>query len=266
DKGDVHLSKDCTVGYLSQHSSVECGRTVYEEVRSVYEDIFVIEHRLREVELEMSKPSVYEDESIFSSMSSEYARLSQLFTDKNGYAVDANIRGVLHGLDFPPDMYEQQVQSLSGGQKTRLALAKQLLIQPDLFILDEPTNYLDIERLTWLEQYLKGYEGSLLIVSHDRSFLDILADEVYELERGVSKRYKGNYSSYLKQKAIDLEQQRKQFEQQKADIARTEEFIRRNIEGVNTKMAQSRRKQLEKMERIAKPPLQSQKVCLSDRT
>ncbi len=260
DGGEVHLAKGIDIGYLAQHSSVDSEQTVYEEVRSVYTDLFEIEKQLREVEMEMSKPEVYGNESAFATMSSEYEKLSQVFTDRNGYAIDANVRGVLHGLDFPKDMYDQPVHSLSGGQKTRLALAKQLLIQPDLLILDEPTNYLDIERLEWLEQYLKGYPGSLLIVSHDRSFLDTLAQQVYEIERGISKRYKGNYSEYLKQKALDLEQQAKRYEQQQAEIARTEEFIRRNIEGVNTKMAQGRRKMLERMDRIEKPLSQNRKV------
>lgn len=264
--GEVHIAKDVTIGYLAQHSSVDSEKTVYEEVRSVYADLFEIEKQLREMELEMSKSEVYENEALFDNMSNEYARLSQIFTDRNGYAIDANVRGVLHGLDFPKDMYDMPVHSLSGGQKTRLALAKQLLIQPDLLILDEPTNYLDIERLEWLEQYLNSYPGSLLIVSHDRSFLDALADEVYEIERGVSKRYKGNYTAYLKQKAADLEQQAKRYEQQQGEIARTEEFIRRNIEGVNTKMAQGRRKMLEKMDRIEKPLSQNRKVRFSFET
>ena len=266
DSGEVHLAKDTTIGYLAQHSSVDSEKTVYEEVSSVYSHLREIETQLREVELEMSKSEVYSDESIFAAKSKEYERLSQLFTSQNGYAIDANIRGVLHGLDFPKATYDQSVASLSGGQKTRLALAKQLLIQPDLLILDEPTNYLDIERLEWLEQYLKGYPCSLLIVSHDRSFLDALAQEVYEIERGVSKRYKGNYTAYLQQKAQDLERQTKQYEQQQTEIARTEEYIRRNIEGVNTKMAQGRRKMLEKMDRLEKPLTNNRQVRFAFKT
>jgi ATP-binding cassette, subfamily F, member 3 len=263
DKGEVHIAKGSTIGYLAQHSTVDSSMTVYEELRSVYNDLFAVEKRMREVEAEMSEPSVYENESKFQSLSGEYARLQQQFTDRNGYAIDANVRSILHGLDFPEDMHAQSVHSLSGGQKTRLALGKQLLLQPNLLILDEPTNYLDIARLTWLEEYLKSYPGAVLIVSHDRYFLDALADIVYEIERGVTKRYKGNYSAYLEQKAHDLALQAKRFEQQQAEIARTEEYIRRNIEGVRTKQAQSRRKMLEKMDRIDSPITSTGKVSFS---
>jgi ATP-binding cassette subfamily F protein 3 len=264
DEGEVHLAKDATIGYLAQHADVPSSRTVYEEMRSVYADLFAMERRMRELEEWMSRPEIYENESKFAAMSEEYGRLSQAFADQNGYAVDAKVRAILHGLDFPEEMHNQTVQSLSGGQKTRLALGKLLLLQPRLLILDEPTNYLDMRTLTWLEEYLQTYPGALLLVSHDRYFLDTLTEVTYELEAGSTRRYKGNYSSFLEQKAAELESQMKRYEQQQAEIARIEDFIRRNIARATTsKRAQSRRKWLEKMERIERPTTQPDKAHFS---
>jgi ATP-binding cassette subfamily F protein 3 len=264
DEGDIHIAKEATVGYLAQHADVPSSRTVYEEMRSVYEDLFAIEKRMRELEEQMSRPEIYGNETKFTAMTEEYARLTQTFTDRNGYAVDAKVRSILHGLDFPEEMHNRTVQSLSGGQKTRLALGKLLLLQPSLLILDEPTNYLDMRTLTWLEEYLKTYPGALLLVSHDRYFLDTLTEVTYELEAGSTRRYTGNYSSYLEQKAAELEARIKRYEQQQAEIARIEDFIRRNIARATTsKRAQSRRKMLEKIERIERPVSNQDKAHFS---
>lgn len=264
DEGDVHIAKETTVGYLAQHTDVPSTRSVYDEMRSVYEDLFQIEARMRKLEQEMSQPEVYQNENKFAAMSEEYAQLTQMFTDGNGYGVDAKVRSILHGLDFPESFYNQPVQSLSGGQKTRLALGKLLLIQPELLILDEPTNYLDMQTLTWLEEYLMTYPGALLLVSHDRYFLDTLTQVTYELEGGCTRRYSGNYSSYLEQKAVELEANMKRYEQQQSEIARIEDFIRRNIARATTsKRAQSRRKMLEKIERMERPITLDEKASFS---
>ncbi|MFC4766883.1 ATP-binding cassette domain-containing protein [Effusibacillus consociatus] len=254
DSGAVHIGKNVAVGYLSQQTGIQSVRSVYQEIRSVFEDLFVLEERIRKMEEKMSDPNVYEDEALYQSLANEYTSLTQEFADRQGYAVDAKVRSILTGLDFPETMWDQPVQSLSGGQKTRLALGKLLLIQPELLILDEPTNYLDLRTVTWLEDYLKSYPGALLLVSHDRYFLDRLVTVVYELDRGITRRYTGNYSAFLEQKEAELAIQVKRYEQQQAEIARMEDFIQRNIaRATTTKRAQSRRKLLEKIERIDKP-------------
>lgn len=264
DAGEVYWAKGATVGYLAQHGKVTSGRSVYAELRSVFADLFQMEARLRELEKEMSRPEVYNDEQKLATLSETYASLSQSFHDRNGYAIDAKVRSLLHGLDFPEEMYDLPVDALSGGQKTRLALGKWLLLQPSLLILDEPTNYLDMHTLTWLEEYLQTYPGALLLVSHDRYFLDTLCDITYELERGTTRRYTGNYSAYLEQKAIEWEAQKKRYEQQQAEIARMEDFIQRNIARATTaKRAQSRRKMLEKMERIERPATDQEQAHFS---
>ncbi|WP_018130957.1 ABC-F family ATP-binding cassette domain-containing protein [Effusibacillus pohliae] len=254
DSGEVHIGKNATVGYLSQQTGIRSDKTVYREMRDVYADLFALEQRIRNLEQKMSDPQVYGNESLYQPLASEYTALTQEFSDRQGYAVEAKVRSILTGLDFPEAMWEQPVQSLSGGQKTRLALGKLLLQQPTLLILDEPTNYLDLPTVTWLENYLKNYPGALLLVSHDRYFLDSLVQVVYELDRGSIRRYTGNYSAFLEQKEAELALQVKRYEQQQAEIARMEDFIRRNIARATTsKRAQSRRKLLEKMERLDKP-------------
>lgn len=254
DAGEVHIGKSVTLGYLSQQTGILSDKTLYQEIRSVFADLFVLEERIRILEAKMGQSSVYENESLYQTLTDEYAQLTHEFDERQGYAVDAKIRSILSGLDFPEPMWKQPVQSLSGGQKTRLALGKLLLIQPSLLILDEPTNYLDLQTVTWLEEYLKSYPGSLLLVSHDRYFLDALVNVIYEMDRGSTKRYTGNYSDFLEQKEAELAQQVKHFEQQQAEISRMEDFIQRNIaRATTTKRAQSRRKKLEKIERLDKP-------------
>ena len=264
DSGSIHIGKTTTVGYLAQTSQNDSSQTIWDEMITVFADVHRIEAKMRELEKQMAEPEYYEDEAKYAQLTELYARLTQEFTDKNGYAVDAKVRSILHGLDFPEEMHGRLVNSLSGGQKTRLQLGKHLLTQPDLLILDEPTNYLDIRTLTWLEDYLKSYPGALLMVSHDRYFLDSLITVIYEMERGNTRRWKGNYSQFLEQKAADLEQQQKRFDQQQAEIAKMEDFIQRNIaRATTTKRAQSRRKMLEKIERIDRPILTQEQARFS---
>ncbi|KEO81567.1 ATP-binding cassette domain-containing protein [Tumebacillus flagellatus] len=264
DSGQIHIGKETTVGYLAQHSQIDSNQTIWDEMVSVYADLKQLETKMRDLERKMAEPSVYEDETLFAQYSEQYARLTQDFTDQNGYAVDAKVRSILHGLDFPEAMHGRLVNSLSGGQKTRLLLGKHLLTQPNLLILDEPTNYLDIRTLTWLEDYLKNYPGALLMVSHDRYFLDSLINVIYEMERGKTRRWKGNYSDFLEQKAAELAQQQKRFDQQQAEIAKLEDFIQRNIaRATTTKRAQSRRKMLDKIERIDRPMLSTEQAHFS---
>ena len=253
DEGRVMRKKDLTVGFLDQHGGLESSRTIWEEMQHIFAPVLAIEKQLRQVEQKMATEDSTDEDS-FQDLLDEYTRLQEAFEQKNGYGYRSEIKMVLHGFKFYEEDYDKPIDYLSGGQKTRLSLAKLLLQKKDLLILDEPTNHLDIETLSWLENYLTSYTGALVIVSHDRYFLDKLTTETYELSYGRIYYFKGNYSKYLKQKAARIEKQTKDYEKQQKQIAEMEDFIARNIvRASTTRRAQSRRKQLEKMERIEKP-------------
>jgi ATP-binding cassette subfamily F protein 3 len=261
--GEVSVAKGTNIGYVSQFVEADEEMTVFEYVAETFRHLYDMEQRLREMEQEMAKPEVYSDEARFQQLSAAYDALQRQFTEANGYAVEARVRRVLDGLNFPPAMHDRPVRSLSGGQKTRLSLARLLAWEPDLLVLDEPTNYLDTETLSWLENYLQGYPGALLVVSHDRYFLDKVATVIYELDNGRTTRYVGNYSDYVEQKAARLEADLKRYEAQQKEIARQELFIQKNIaRSTTTKRAQSRRKMLERMERIEKPNTKTPTLAL----
>ncbi|MFS0562913.1 ribosomal protection-like ABC-F family protein [Terribacillus sp. 179-K 1B1 HS] len=254
DEGNVFLSKDATLGYLEQHTGLESEKSILEEMKTVFADLIQQEDELRRLEAKMGDPDLISDESAYQQLLTNYDTKQQAFRLNGGYQYEADIHSVLNGLNFGDKDLSTPVGSLSGGQKTRLALGKLLLQKPDVLILDEPTNHLDISTLDWLEGYLSSYQGAVVVVSHDRYFLDKTVNTVIEIAHNHSVRYKGNYSSYLEQKAANFEREMKQYEKQQAEIKKMEEFVQKNIaRATTTKRAQSRRKQLEKMERIDRP-------------
>ncbi|GIN93404.1 ABC-F family ATP-binding cassette domain-containing protein [Siminovitchia terrae] len=254
DSGQIIKPKDVTIGYLSQHTGLESNLTIWEEMLCVFDDVREMEQKLRDIEQKMSDPANYQQEGAYEKLLSEYDRLQEDFKEIGGYQYESDIRSVLHGFRFFEKDHHTHISTLSGGQKTRLALAKLLLTKPDLLILDEPTNHLDIETMAWLEKYLQNYPGALLLVSHDRYFLDQIVTQVYELSRHEISIFHGNYSKYLEQKAERYERDVKLFEKQQGEIAKLEDFIQRNLARASTtKRAQSRRKQLERMKIMDRP-------------
>lgn len=254
DAGQITKKKGLTIGYLAQNTGLESDKTIYAEMLSVFERLQIMERNLHEMEAKIADPGADHSSSAYSQLLNQYDQLLHDFEEQNGYGYEAEVRSVLHGFHFEQEDYDRKISSLSGGQKTRLALAKLLLEQRDLLILDEPTNHLDIDTLTWLEGYVQNYKGALLIVSHDRYFLDRIVNEVYEISHHHSSYYKGNYSAYIDQKAERLRQDWKNYEKQQAEISKLEDFVNKNlVRASTTKRAQSRRKQLEKMERLERP-------------
>ncbi|RNA66591.1 ABC-F family ATP-binding cassette domain-containing protein [Alteribacter keqinensis] len=254
DTGDLIIPKDVNVGYLAQSSGLESDRSIWDEMLTVFSHLQKMEKRLRDMEASMSDPAVTGQATQYDKLLKDYDQLQQDFKDKGGYQYEADIRSILSGLQFADFDYATPISSLSGGQKTRLALGKLLLTKPELLILDEPTNHLDIDTMTWLENYLSGYDGAILIVSHDRYFLDRIVDHVYELSFQQTTKYVGNYSHYLDEKAKRLELELKQFEKQQGEVKRLEEFVQKNLARASTsKRAQSRRKQLERMTMMDRP-------------
>ncbi|MGX6428936.1 ABC-F family ATP-binding cassette domain-containing protein [Levilactobacillus yonginensis] len=254
DVGQITTKRGLTMGYQAQNAGLASTKTVWNEMLSVFAKLRAMENRIHELEAEMSNPDVIADEDRFQQISATYDQLQQDFSDQNGYGYQAEIRGVLHGFEFGEEYYDKPINELSGGQRTQLALAKLLLERPDLLILDEPTNHLDVETLTWLEGYLQGYPGAILVVSHDRYFLDHVVNDVYDMAHGGLVHYPGNYSHYISSKAERLRQEWKEYDKQQAEIGKLEDFVNKNIvRASTTKRAQARRKQLEKMDKMDKP-------------
>lgn len=254
DSGEIIMPKGIKLGYLDQHAGLESDLSIWDEMMTVFEPLKQLEQQIRSLELQMAEPTIYENVERYQKITAEYDQLQHDFKERGGFQYEADIRSVLHGMQFYPDSYEQSISSLSGGQRTRLALAKLLLTKPELLILDEPTNHLDIETLNWLENYLKNYDGAILIVSHDRYFLDQVVSIVYEVSRHHVTKFTGNYSSYLDQKAKNYERDLKLYEKQMDEKAKLETFVQKNLARASTtKMAQSRRKVLEKTEWMDSP-------------
>ena len=264
--GEINKKRDLSLSYLAQDSRFESSNTIYDEMLHVFDDLRKTEKTLRQMELEMGEKTGADLEKLMQ----DYDRLSEEFRQAGGFTYEADIRAILNGFKFDESMWQMKIEELSGGQNTRLALAKMLLEKPNLLVLDEPTNHLDIETIAWLENYLVNYSGALLIVSHDRYFLDKVATITLDLTKHSLYRYVGNYSSFVEQKEQKLLTEAKNYEKQQKEIAALEDFVNRNlVRASTTKRAQSRRKQLEKMERLDKPEAGSKSAHMtfhSDKT
>ncbi|MDP4181549.1 MAG: ABC-F type ribosomal protection protein [Bacillota bacterium] len=253
DSGAINISKTYKIGYLHQNTGLDSDSSLLDEMLSVYEDLINKENRLKELEIEISK-HVSEEQT--AQLMKEYSRLSDEYSLSGGYEYRSKVKGVLRGLGFSENEFDKKVHILSGGQKTRLALAKLLLSEPDIMLLDEPTNHLDIESITWLENFLKNFRKSVLIVSHDRYFLDSVTTKTLELENNHSKLYNCNYTQFLKQKAADREIQQRHFENQRREIEKMEAFITQQKQWNrerNIIAAESRQKAIDRMEKVSKP-------------
>ncbi|MCQ2465579.1 MAG: ABC-F family ATP-binding cassette domain-containing protein [Oscillospiraceae bacterium] len=247
--GIISLASKTNIGYLEQMGALDNENTVIEEMKSVFSELNRISERMKELEkLMASSPSDYE------ALSEEYSRISAFYEANDGYTIKVRIKTILNGMGFSEELFDRVISSFSGGEKTRLAIAKLLLENPNILILDEPTNHLDFRTVMWLEDYLKDYRGALLIVSHDRYFLDKTVTSICEIENTVLTRYRGNYTKFTHLKEESVARQQKEYDLQQKEIAKMEDYVARNLVRASTsKSAKSRVKALDKMERIEKP-------------
>lgn len=250
--GSVNIAGKASIGFLRQNSGLNSELTIGEEMKNAFAPLLETLDKMKILEKKMA------DGGDIDSISHEYAELSSYFEARDGYRIDVKIKQVLNGMGFGSTPTDRVISTLSGGEKTRLALAKLLLEEPNLLILDEPTNHLDFETLMWLEDYLKGYKGAIIIVSHDRYFLNMVCTRICEIEQGRLTSYRGDYSSYLVQKKMNSERQLKEYEAQQKEIAKLEDYVAKNLVRASTsKMAKSRQHMLDRIERIDKPLMYS---------
>ena len=262
DSGEIHKPQSVVLGYFAQSSHVNSNDTIYNEMLSVFAETIKLKGQLEELSLKMAEEDPSSEQYL--RIIEQYQNLNHRFELMSGYTYESEINNILNRFKFNEIGFDQKISNLSGGQKTRLALAKLLLQKPDVLILDEPTNHLDIDTIEWLEGYLKKYSGAVVIVSHDRYFIDQIATTVYEIEYRKCTKYKGNYSDYMDQKAVSYASLMKQYEKQQKEISKMEDFISRNIvRASTTKRAQSRRKLLDKMERIEIPKINDKSIGIT---
>lgn len=256
DNGDIFIDRNKTIGYLSQHLSLEMSNTLYEEMLKVFNDLIELEEKLNELEVKLNEPYDENRASYHDKLIKDYTTFSELYTHRGGYTYKGEINRILKGLGFTEEDFSKSINILSGGQKTRVALCKLLLIKPDILLLDEPTNHLDLEAIEWLEEYLKSYKGTIILISHDRFFLDSITTHTYELINGHVNCYNASYTKFLELKKKDYETQLKAYNLQQIEIKRQEDIIERyrsfNREK-SIRAAESREKALAKIERIEAP-------------
>lgn len=256
DRGSVEHARGLRLGYVTQEMTLEGDQTLFEEVREAFRPLLDMQEEMAALEARLGQSESTERDL------QRYGVLLETFQARDGYAIPARVEATLFGLGFGEVDVSKPVYQLSGGQKNMAALARVLLQEPDLLLLDEPSNHLDLRATEWLEETLRSFPGTVIVISHDRYFLDRTVEEIVELEHGSLQHYAGNYSAYVTAKAARLEQQRKAYEQQQAEIERQEEFIRRNMAGQKTKQAQSRQKMLARMERLDKPRMDDRRLAL----
>lgn len=262
DSGEIHKPQSVVLGYFAQSTHINSNDTIYNEMLKVFSETIKLKGQLEDLSIKMSEEDPSSEQYL--RIIEQYQSLNHRFELMSGYTYESEINNILNRFKFNEIGFDQKISNLSGGQKTRLALAKLLLQKPDVLILDEPTNHLDIDTIEWLEGYLKKYSGAVVIVSHDRYFIDQIATTIYEIEYRKCTKYKGNYSDYMDQKAISYASLMKQYEKQQKEISKMEDFISRNIvRASTTKRAQSRRKLLDKMERIEIPKINDKSIGIT---
>ncbi|MGO1989658.1 ABC-F family ATP-binding cassette domain-containing protein [Mammaliicoccus vitulinus] len=264
DAGHISKGKQVSMGYLTQQMSLDSDDTVMNEMRKPFEHVITIEEKMKSLTDWLSQHADDYDNNTYQEKLSQYESLSNQFEVMGGYHYESKIKTVLTGLNFVESDFDRQIQSFSGGQKTRLSMAQMLLSEPDLLLLDEPTNHLDMDTTEWLENYLAHFKGAIVIISHDRYFLDKIVNQVYDVALGSVKKYVGNYSKFLKERDAHYEKVMAEYERQQSEIKKLETFVEKNITRASTSgMAKSRRKVLERMERIDKPRLDAKSAQIS---
>lgn len=269
DSGDIFIDKSKSLGYLAQHLSLDSNNTIYEEVLDVFHDLIKMEEKLNKLEKLMNEPYDKNNKEYHDKVIKDYTTYTDLYINRGGYTYKGEIHRVLRGLSFEEEDFNKQINILSGGQKTRVALCKLLLQSPDILLLDEPTNHLDLTAINWLEEYLKAYKGTVLIISHDRYFLDEITNQTFELISGHMNCYNGNYSKFIELRKKEYEVKLKAYNLQQSEIKRQEKIIEKyrsfNREK-SIKAAESRQKSLDKIERIDAPDKLPKPVKISFET
>ena len=264
DEGNISKGKQVTMGYLTQQMTLDSNDTVMNEMKKPFKDVINIEDKMKTLTDWLSIHADEYDQDLYKEKLSQYEALFNQYELMDGYNYESKIKTVLTGLDFKESDFDRQIQSFSGGQKTRLSMAQMLLSEPDLLLLDEPTNHLDMETTEWLENYLTHFKGAIVIISHDRYFLDKIVNQVYDVALGSVKKYVGNYSKFLKERDAHYEKVMAEYERQQSEIKKLETFVEKNITRASTSgMAKSRRKVLERMERIEMPRLDAKSAQIN---
>jgi ATP-binding cassette subfamily F protein 3 len=265
DSGEIYKAKGKKLGYLKQNTNIESNKSIMDEMLNIYKDVIKLEEELHELSHKIASFNENDNQDELNTLMDTYAKMSEMFEEKDGYSFKSLIKGVLRGLGFSENEFDKPVNLLSGGQKSRVMLAKLLLEKADILLLDEPTNHLDIEAISWLEKYIKDFKGTVIIISHDRYFLDNTVGRIFLMENKGLKSYNGNYSEFIKKRKTELEQEKKQYEEYEKEIERQEEMIRRlHAYGSkrNIRQAFSRQKALDKIKKMDKPTVDNKKVKL----